>query len=422
MKNLLCSILIFTLIQQFSLATNLPRAREATLIEVSSPAEVLIRASGLGVDKKHSKPKASVLDQSANDDAAKTAVWFVLLGGSDPLIQTDNERAAFQKIEESFFSIGNVRKFISWEADYYEKRLKTDGGKSLKIEKSFKINRALLEECLVNQSVIQKSAALSTSIGMPTIMVIAESIGDIAPLELLSQNPDIKKGAEVIEAYLSAKQFSVVVPEQQQVLQELTSAQFALGGTDDDYSYLLALSIGSDIYISYNISISTRKIGSSNVKKAVVGCRAYETTTGRLLGTETGYSQERPSANNAALIEEAMGDAAAKVISRIINYWKTDVKQGIQYKCIISISNVFDSEQAEEIIFAVGDACKSVASLLKENTVSDHTYDISLWINPEKYPAVSDIYRAIKASYVGDGIIKRISVSRKLILLSVEEE
>ncbi|MBU1635835.1 hypothetical protein KJ762_15205 [bacterium] len=422
MKYLYGFILVFSIILHTTFATNLPRAREATLIEVSSPTEVLIKAAGLGIDKKHSKPKAAVLDQSANDDAAKTAVWFVLIGGSDPLIQTEKEKVAFQKIEEAFFGIDNIRKFISWEADYYDKRLKTDGGKSLKIEKSFKINKALLEEYLVNKSVFQKFTNISASVGMPTIMVIPESNNDIAPLDLLTQNPDIKKGAEVIEAYLSAKQFSVVVPEQQQVLQELSSTQFALGGSDDDYSYLLALSIGSDVYVSYNISISTRIVGTSDVKKAVVGCRAYETTTGRLLGTETGYSQERPSATNAALIEEAMSDAVDKVISRIINYWKTDLKLGIQYKCIINVSNVFDSEQAEEIIFAVGDACKSVASLLKENTVADHTYDISLWVNPEKYPAVSDIYRAIKASYTGEGIVKRVSISRKLILLSVEEE
>jgi len=422
MKYLYGFILVFSIILHTTFATNLPRAREATLIEVSSPTEVLIKAAGLGIDKKHSKPKAAVLDQSANDDAAKTAVWFVLIGGSDPLIQTEKEKVAFQKIEETFFGIDNIRKFISWEADYYDKRLKTDGGKSLKIEKSFKINKALLEEYLVNKSVFQKFTNISASVGMPTIMVIPESNNDIAPLDLLTQNPDIKKGAEVIEAYLSAKQFSVVVPEQQQVLQELSSTQFALGGSDDDYSYLLALSIGSDVYVSYNISISTRIVGTSDVKKAVVGCRAYETTTGRLLGTETGYSQERPSATNAALIEEAMSDAVDKVISRIINYWKTDLKLGIQYKCIINVSNVFDSEQAEEIIFAVGDACKSVASLLKENTVADHTYDISLWVNPEKYPAVSDIYRAIKASYTGEGIVKRVSISRKLILLSVEEE
>jgi len=422
MRRSLFYFLVFFIINNAVIADNLPRAREATLIEITSPAEVLVRAAGLGIDKKHRKPKAAALDRSANNDAAKTAVWFVLLGGSDPLIQTEKERAAFRQIEDSFFRIENIRQFIAWEADYYDKRLKTNGGKALKIEKSFKINKSLLEEYLIGKSVLQKSTDISASVGMPTILVIPETDGDIAPLELLAQNPDVKKGAEIIEAYLSAKQFSVIVPEQQQVLQELTSTQFALSGSDEDYSYLLALSIGSDVYISYNVSIDTRKIGSSNVKKAVVGCRAYETTTGRLLGTETGYSQERPASNNAALIEEAMNDAVDKVIGRIINYWKTDIKKGIQYKCIFSISASFDAEQAEEIIFAVGDAVKTVASSLKENTVADYTYDITIWVNPAQYPAATNIYRAIKKAYVGDGLVKRVSVSRKLILLSVVDE
>lgn len=405
-----------------ALSSDLPRSREATLIEVSSPTEVLIRATGLGIDTKHRKPKAKTLDKSANIDAARTAVWFVLMGGSDPLLQTEKEKTAFQKIESSFYAMDNLRRFITWEADYYDKRLKTSGGKALKIEKTFKINRKLLEEYLVDNAILQKRTAISATVGQPTIMVIPESKNDVAPLDLLAQDPDIKKGAEVIESHLSAKQFSVIVPEQQQVLQELTATQYALSGSSEDYSYLLALSVGSDIYISYNIAISSRNVGSTRVRKAVVGCRAYETTTGRLLGTDTGYSQERPTATNAALIEEAMNTAVDKVISRITSYWKSDIQKGIQYKCIVTVNQSFEPEQAEEIIFAVGDACKTFASQIKENVVAEYTYDISLWVDPGQYSAATDVYRAVKQNYQGPGSLKRLSVSRKLILLSVAEE
>jgi len=421
MKPLKYILVLMFLFSAVVLASNLPRAREATLIESSSPSELLIRATGMGIDEKHRKPNASVLDKSANEDAAKTAVWYVLLGGSDPLIQTDEEKIAFQKMENDFYTIENIRQFIAWEADYYDKRLKTDSGKTLKIEKTFKINKTLLEEYLVKKSVITAAAKISLSVGMPTIMVIPESSGDIAPLDLLRQNADIKKAAEIIESYLTAKKYSVIVPEQQQVLQELSATQYALSGTGDDYSYLLALSIGSDVYVSYNVTIDSRTLGSSTVKKAVVGCRAYETTTGRLLGTDTGYSQERIGAN-AVLIEEAMNDAVDKVISRITNYWKSDTKQGIQYKIILSVDNSFDAEQAEAIIFSMGDALKALPCLVKEHVVADYTYDVSIWVNPAEFAAASDIYRAIKKSYPGSGVVKRVSISRKLLLLSVEEE
>lgn len=400
---------------------NLPRAREAVLLESSSPSEVMVRATGFGIDRKHRKPKAKTLDKSANNDAKKTAVWFVLFGGSDPLLQTDGEKQKFEKIQEDFFKTDNIHKYISWEADYYGKRLKIDNGKMLKVEKTFKINKSLLEAELVKRSIIIKPASISKLVGMPTIMVIPETTGDITPLELLKIDPDIKKGAEVIESYLTAKKYTVIVPEQQQVLQELTATQYALGGAEEDYSYLLALSIGSDVYISYNVSVASRKIGSSTVKKAVVGCRAYETTTGRLLGTETGYSRER-LAPNPALIEEAMNDAIDKVLSRISNYWKSDIKNGVQYKMIISVSNSYDSDEAEDIIFKISDLLKEIASLLKENSVADYTYDVLIWVQLDQYPSATDIYRTLKSRYNGAGSVKKISISRKLILLSVSDE
>ncbi|HCK98883.1 MAG TPA: hypothetical protein DHW42_02075 [Candidatus Marinimicrobia bacterium] len=400
---------------------NLPRAREAVLLESTSPSEVMIRATGFGIDKKHRKPKANELDKSANIDAKKTAVWFVLLGGSDPLLQTDIERRAFEKIQAEFFKTVNIVKFISWEADYYDRRIKTDKGKMLKVEKTFRVNKSLLEEELINLSILPKPMSIAETVGLPTIMVIPESSGEIAPLDLLKTNADVKKGAEVIESYLTARNYTVAVPEQQQVLQELVATQYALDGAEEDYSYLLALCIGSDVYISYNVSVASRKIGSSTLKKAIVGCRAYETTTGRLLGTETGYSRER-LAPNPALIEEAMNDAIDKVLGRISNYWKSDIKRGIQYKIIVSVSDSYDSDEAEDIIFKISDILKEIASALKENSVADYTYDVLIWAPADEYSSATDIYRTLKSRYKGAGSVKKISISRKLILLSVSDE
>jgi hypothetical protein len=402
-------------------ASNLPRACQATLLESTSPTTVMVRATGIGIGKKGHKPKSAELDRSANLDARRTAIWYVLLGGTDPLLQTDTEKQAFEKIQENFYREDNIRNFIAWEADYYDKRIKIDNGMGLKIEKTFKINKGLLQETLVQQAVMTKTTAIAEVLGLPTIMVIPEAPKDIAPLELLKTDPNIKKGAEVIESYLTARKYTAIVPEQQQVLQELISTQYALGGAEEDYSYLLALSIGSDVYITYNITIESRTIGSSTVKKGIVGCRAFETTTGRLLGTETGYSPER-AAPDAVLIEEAMNDAADKVLSRISAYWKADTKQGVQYKLIVSVSNTYDTDEAEEIIFQVNDILKGMSNMLKENAVSDYSYDVLMWVNPDKYASASDIYRAIKNLYKGNGSVKRTSISRKLILLAVTEE
>jgi len=421
MRHTISTILLGGLLLINLEASNLPRARQATLVESTSPTTVMVRATGIGIGKKGHKPKAAELDKSANLDARRTAVWFVLLGGTDPLLQTDTEKQAFEKIQEDFYQEDNIRNFIAWEADYYDERFKIDSGTGLKIEKTFKVNKGLLQETLMQRSVIVKTTAIAEALGLPTIMVIPETPKDIAPLELLKTDPNVKKGAEVIESYLTARKYTAIVPEQQQVLQELISTQYALSGAEEDYSYLLALSIGSDIYITYNITIESRNVGSSTVKKGIVGCRAFETTTGRLLGTETGYSPER-AAPDAVLIEEAMNDATDKVLSRISAYWKADTQQGIQYKLIVSVSNAYDTDEAEEIIFQLNDILKGISNVLKENAVSDYSYDVLIWANPDKYASASDIYRAIKSLYKGNGSVKRTSISRKLILLAVTEE
>ncbi len=421
MKNIFKSLLVVFLISSVFGQSNVPRSREAVLFESSSPTEVVIKATGYGIDKKHRKPKASVLDKSANLDAKRAAVWFLLYGGSDPLLQTDKEQKVFEEKQEDFFRADNIKRFITWEAKYYDTRIKKDRGKRLMIEKTFRVNKELVQNDLEQRGVLIEAASIASLVGLPSVMVIPEKRDEIAPLKLLEIDPNVKKGAEVIESYLSAKQYEAIVPEQQQMVADLASTQFTLDGAEEDYSYLMALSIGSDVYITYNISIETRMVGSTQVKKGIVACRAYETTTARLLGTETGYSHERPAAA-AIVIEEAMNDAIDKVLSRIMGYWKKDIENGVQYKLILSVSTDFDNDSAEEIIFSFNDMIKEVSKSYKENVVADYTYDVQLWCDPAIYRSSTDLYRFFKKNYRGDGLLKKTSISRKLILLNVVEE
>ena len=409
--------LVFAKSEKSKTKSNLPRSHEAVILESTSPSEVMVRATGYSSEGG----KAAEMDKEAEADARKAAVWLILLGGTDPLLQTDTEKAEFAKIQEEFFAPSNIKQFIVWESDYYHSRLKIDGGKTLKIEKTFKVNKSLIHDYLVERGILTKTAAITEALGLPTIMVIPETDGKQAPIELLRTNPNLKKGAEVIEAYLTARKFEVIVPEQQQALQELTSAHYTLQGASEDYSYLLALSIGSDIYITYNVAVESRLLGSSTVKKGVVGCRAYETTTGRLLGTETGYSPER-TAPDAVLIEEAMNDAVDKVISRIMAYWKEDIQQGVQYKVILNISDSFTKSEAEDMIYAFGDLLKKASKRIKENVMADYSYDVLIWCDPALYQSSSDLYRFFKQNYKGQGRLERVSLNRKLILLNIVEE
>ena len=81
-----------------------PRSKEAVFVESVSPAEVKVLATGIGVGKK--------LTKSALLDARRCAVYFVLFGGTDPLLQTREEKDKFQLVKGKYFSPERLSRYI----------------------------------------------------------------------------------------------------------------------------------------------------------------------------------------------------------------------------------------------------------------------------------------------------------------------
>ena len=108
-----------------------------------------------------------------------------------------------------------------------------------------------------------------------------------------------------------------------------------------------------------------------------------------------------------------------------MNYWKDDLKRGMQYKLIVSISTDFDEDEVEDIQFAFMDAVDKIAQKSKENIVTAQTIDYLIWCNPEKYDKSTKVYRYLKSAFSDQGVegtLKKIYVNRKLILLKVVYE
>jgi len=430
MTKLLKSVLILPLIwgsALFSQSGNLPQSREALFVESSGPAEVVILATGLGIHtprNRWDKPDQSELTEGAKLDARRSAIWFIVLGGSDPLLTTADEKLKFNGVQESFFAANNIQKYIAWESDRFEERIKLDDGNKLRIKRAIRLNKRLIQEDLEKLGVMTAKNDLAATLGLPNIMVLPEAPKGKNPIDLLRNDVTYKKGAEVIESYLTSRRYDVLAPDQAEGLNELVSASQSLKDVEEDATYLLALSVGADIYITYNITTESRKVGSSTVKKAAVAVRAFETTTARLLGTETGYSRERPSMD-AMVIEEAINDAIEKVLARINAYWKEDLSRGVQYKVIISISTEYDTDDAEDVLFELTDALAEMSNSTKEILLTDYTLDYLIWANPEKYQKSSDIYRALKKTIdraLPDGKVRRVTMNRKLIVLKIDME
>ncbi|MBC8192738.1 MAG: hypothetical protein ISR87_13340 [Candidatus Marinimicrobia bacterium] len=407
--------------------SNLPNAQEARFVESSGPSEVVIVATGLATfTPKHfwNKPDQNELTEGAKLDARRSAVHFILLGGSDPMLTTAEEISKFKGVQESFFSTKNVQKFIAWESDRFEERVKLNEGNSLRIKRVMRLNTRLIRESLVDLGVLVAKADLATSLGLPNIMVLPDAPKGKNPLDLMRNDATLKKGAEVIESYLTARRYDVLAPDQASGVNDLVSASQSLKDVSEDASYMLALSVGADVYITYNITTESRKVGSTTVKKAAVGVRAYETTTARLLGTETGYSVERPSMD-AVVIEEGINDAIEKVLARINAYWKEDLNRGVQYKVIISIATDYDLDDAENTLFSLTDALAKMSKSTKEVLLTDYTLDYLIWVDPATYQKSSDIYRDIKKTMdriLPDGKLQRVTMNRKLVVLKITRE
>jgi len=430
MSRLLSSVLALSLLLScaaLAQKSNLPNSQEAIFVESSGPAEVVIVATGLGIHtpkNRWDKPDQSELTERAKLDARRSAVNFVLLGGSDPMLTTADEKSKFSGLQESFFAADNIQKYIAWESDRFEERIKLDDGNKLRIKRVMRLNTRLISEDLVNLGVMQAKADLADALGLPNIMVLPEAPKGKNPIDMLRNDPTLKKGAEVIESYLTARRYDVLVPEQTEGLNELVSASQSLKDVEEDATYMLALSIGADVYITYNITIESRKVGTRTVNKAAVAVRAYETTTARLLGTETGYSSERPSMD-AMVIEEGINDAIEKVLARINAYWKEDLSRGVQYKVIVSVSTDYDLDDAEDVLFELTDALEEKSKQTKEILLTDYTLDYLIWVDHEAYGKSSDIYRDLRKTInraLPDGKVRRVTMNRKLIVLKVDME
>jgi acetyltransferase-like isoleucine patch superfamily enzyme len=404
---LIANLILFFISFSFSYSQgNLPKSREAVFVDAYSPTEVIVKAKGIGKDVN-----------AAENDAKKAAVYFLLYNATDPVLQTQAEKQAFANIENDFFDIANINNYIAYMANDILSRVKV--GKEIKIEKMIRVNRQKLNDDLAAKGIVASKEALAAAVGNPFIMVIPEVKKGENPINILQSNPNVKKGAEVIEGYLTARKYEVQVPEALDQLNDLVSAQVGIKGIEDDPAYAIALSIGSDVYITYNVAVEQGSIG----KKAVVAARAYETTTARLLGTETGYSPERPNAPDAALIEEAMNWAIEKVLSRINAYWKEDINNGQQYKVIFKITGSF--EDPYEVADIVDDVLKDVTTKKKQNIATEQTIDYNIWQN--KFENSNRFFRELNKKLEANNDfkslgakLKRINVNRKLIIIGIE--
>ncbi len=404
MQKLIRALVLVSAVSGVSYAkdvqTNIPVSNQATFVETYSPAEVTIQATGLGKN-----------DKEAIIDLRKCAINYVLALGTDPLLNSVAAKSAFNGIAEEFFVPVNVDKYIAWESDKVVSAVKTkmpNGKDGMKITKAVRVNKKMLTDDLSAKGIVASNTELSDAIGMPTIMVIPEVPKGQTPLQVFDSNPLAKHAAAVIESYLTSRKYDVLVPNAIDQINEQTKLQGEVKGVEEDPSYQLALALGSDIYIVF-----AGMVYSGN--KVTLQLKAYETTTGRLLGSETGYSAARPGPAEP-LVEEAVNSAIDKVLQRLVTYWGDDIKKGIQYKLIFkSVSG----DMSEDVQDKISDVMDEVFALSKENVVSSKTLDYNVWAKKADFNKSSKIYSYFRDKLKAQAKLSKININKKLIIVGV---
>jgi len=401
-----------------------PVSKQATLVETISSAEVLIEATGVYISpEKNTKAKQKDVEKNgiarAIEDAKRSALWFLLVGGTDPLLRTPEEAQALEAQSAQLYAMANVDRYVTYEDVKFIHRISLEDGTGVKVTKRFKLNKEIIIKDLEDWGIISSRQELSEALGRPQLMVIPVVAKGQSPIDILRNDPVAKHSAGVIESHLTAKQYDVLAAQQVEQLASLSSTTSMVAGTEEDISYQLALSIGSDIYITFAGAWET---ASYNTQRYGITVRAFETTSGRLLGSETGYSQARQG-ESLISVEEAINGAADAVLSRIDSYWRDDLRRGVQYKLILSIGSAYSDDEAFDMQDIFLETLKKMCGSTKENIATARVMDLQVWVDPSRYDSSRALLRDLKQAFNGSAWgaqLTTININRKLIQLRVD--
>lgn len=247
--------------------------------------------------------------------------------------------------------------------------------------------------------------ATSETVSTPTIMVMPASKTD---------NPMSRAMMEAINGYLTKKNFEVKSMEGQAQLDDLIKMQNDIANTEDDMSYLASLALGADIYIKFS--------GTSQADNVVVEVSAYETSTARLLGSQTAEVKNNGHTNETNLranAQSAARKAMPNLEKKILSYWKADIAKGMQYKVVMNLNKDFTDAQVEELQEALVKAMKNTFNAITVNVMTAKTIDVTIHADPARFADSQEVYSQIRSLLKTHAETKKINITKKLILMDI---
>ena len=267
---------------------------------------------------------------------------------------------------------------------------------------------------IVEQAAPKQDA--TAELPQPTILVTPAHNGNGIPeFQVVQNNPFARALMESINEYLTKKKYDVKSLEGQADLDNLVQMQNDIAETDEDLSYLASLSLGADVYIKF--------AGNAKMKSITVELNAYESSTARLLGSET-IQDPDCGASDQTTIKTCLHDAAKRGMplleKKILAYWQQDINQGTQYKIVMNIKGDFDEEQIEDLHDDIASGLKKTFKRVNVNVMTAKTIDMIVYADPAEFPDSQSVYSFIRNMLKGKADTKKVNVTRKFILMDVE--
>lgn len=267
-----------------------------------------------------------------------------------------------------------------------------------------------------SQKASYESAIAASSGNLPTIMVLpAKSGKGTSELQVVSDNPMSKAMMESINGYLTQRNYEVKSLEGGSQLDDLIKMQNDIANTDDDMSYLASLSLGADIYIKFS--------GSVQADNVIVEVSAYETSTARLLGSQTAEVKNNghvSQANLRANVQSAARKAMPNLESKIQSYWQKDLSKGSQYKVVMNLKGNFSDSQIEDIQDFVARTLKQNFNSVSVNVMTTKTIDVVVYADPNRFNDSQEVYSQIRQLLKGTVESRKINLTRKLIIMDLQ--
>lgn len=256
----------------------------------------------------------------------------------------------------------------------------------------------------------ESASAAAQDLPKPVLMVLPDGN---EPLETLRNNPFAKSLTEAGNEYLTQRGYDVKSLEGNEDLNDLISLQGEISDSEDP-SYLAGLSLGADIYIKFS--------GTMNSDMVSVSVSAYETSTARLLGSQSSSTKDNGVGmeNRHYLVQSALKKAMPGLESKILSYWSEDLRKGVQYKVVIHMGERFSGTSLEDLQEGAVETLRAKFGQVRINSMSDRSMDLIVYANPSAYTDAFAVYSGIREALSPLASAKKTNIVKKLILMDLE--